>query len=89
MRRHDTDSVVVLDAMRAHVSDSDVQSVIFGTMKAMAHKIGLKITDKQLAAVVPNVGSLKNWEFSLAGGSLAQAISEIANDAQRMNQKYS
>ena len=83
------DIIAASSLAAARVSDSDVQSVIFGTMKAMAHKIGLKITDKQLAAVVPNVGSLKNWEFSLAGGSLAQVISEIANDAQRMNQKYS
>ena len=83
------DIIAASSLAAARVSDLDVQSVIFGTMKAMAHKIGLKITDKQLAAVVPNVGSLKNWEFSLAGGSLAQVISEIANDAQRMNQKYS
>ena len=83
------DIIAASSLAAARVSDLDVQSVIFGTMKAMAHKIGLKITDKQLAAVISNVGSLKNWEFSLAGGSLAQAISEIANDAQRMNQKYS
>eukprot|EP00956_Cyclotella_meneghiniana_P009746 scaffold13523_cov39-Cyclotella_meneghiniana.AAC.2 len=68
------DIIAASSLAAARVSDSDVQSVIFGTMKAMAHKIGLKITDKQLAAVVPNVGSLKNWEFSLAGGSLAQMI---------------
>eukprot|EP00956_Cyclotella_meneghiniana_P013583 scaffold19721_cov38-Cyclotella_meneghiniana.AAC.1 len=54
----------------------------------MAHEMGLKISDKQLAAACPDVGSLKNWEFSLAGGCLAQVISEIAADAQRMMTTY-
>eukprot|EP00956_Cyclotella_meneghiniana_P030388 scaffold76306_cov40-Cyclotella_meneghiniana.AAC.4 len=47
------DIIIANSLATARALDSDVQSVIFGTMKTMDHKIGLKITDKQLAAAVP------------------------------------
>eukprot|EP00956_Cyclotella_meneghiniana_P030050 scaffold74749_cov35-Cyclotella_meneghiniana.AAC.4 len=54
----------------------------------MVHEMGLKITDEQLAAACPDVGTLKNWEFDLAGGCLTKVIVQIADDAQRMKRDY-
>jgi hypothetical protein len=37
-------------------SDYGVQSVIFGTMKAMTDEMGMGLTPKELASGVPDVG---------------------------------
>eukprot|EP00956_Cyclotella_meneghiniana_P031905 scaffold85518_cov22-Cyclotella_meneghiniana.AAC.2 len=51
------DIIAASSLAAAGASDWGVQSVIFGTMKAMAHEMGLKISDKQLTAACPDVGS--------------------------------
>jgi hypothetical protein len=68
----------------AGASDYGVQSVIFGTLKAVADEMGIKLTHKQLSRGVPSIKTLRNWEIDLAGGCLAQVIEQIRKDAARM-----
>jgi hypothetical protein len=72
----------------AGASDAGVQSVIFGTLKAIVDEMGLKVSPRQLARGCPSVKSLRNWEFKLAAGCLAKVIHQIACDAERMMKKY-
>jgi hypothetical protein len=72
----------------AGASDKGVQSVIFGTLKAIAKEMGVKLSHKQLANGCPSVKSLRKWEFNLAAGCLAEVINQIAIDVKRLKQKY-
>eukprot|EP00956_Cyclotella_meneghiniana_P013077 scaffold18726_cov48-Cyclotella_meneghiniana.AAC.3 len=65
----------------AGASDFGVQSVIFGTTKAIAEVMGIKISHEQLSKAIPSTDTLRNWEFDLAGGCLASVIDRIAKDA--------
>ena len=65
-----------------------MQSVIFGTLKAVCDKIGLNLTPKQLANAVSDVGTLRNWEFEVAAGCMAKVIAQIMKDAEEMMTRY-
>ena len=72
-------------------SDYGVQSVIFGTMKAMTDEMGMGLTPKELASGVPDVGTLRNWEnweLDVAMGCMANVIAQITKDARRMMKKF-
>eukprot|EP00956_Cyclotella_meneghiniana_P024623 scaffold49687_cov33-Cyclotella_meneghiniana.AAC.1 len=71
----------------AGASDFGVQSVVFGTTKAIAEVMGIKISHDQLAKAMPSTDSLRNWEFDLAGGCLASVIERIAKDALLVKQQ--
>ena len=66
----------------AGASDFGVQSVIFGTLKAVANEMGLKLSHKQLSQGVPSVKTLRNWEIDLVGGCLALVIDQIRKDGE-------
>jgi hypothetical protein len=68
-------------------SDAGVQSVIFGTLKAIVDEMGLKVSPRQLARSCHSVKSLRNWEFKFAAGCLAKVIHQIACDAEQMLMK--
>jgi hypothetical protein len=72
----------------AGTSDWGVQSIIFGTLKAMVDEMRLNISHKQLARGCPSVTALRNWEFKLAGGTLAKVIHKIQKDAKLLMEKY-
>ena len=72
----------------AGASDYGVQSVIFGTLKAVCDEIRLSLTPKQLANAVPDVGTLRNWEFDVAAGCMAKVIAQIMQDAEDMMKRY-
>lgn len=71
----------------AGASDFGVQSVVFGTTKAIAEVMGIKISHEQLSKAMPSTDSLRNWEFDLAGGCLASVIDRIAKDALLVKQQ--
>jgi hypothetical protein len=80
------DIIAASSMAAAGASDWGVQSVIFGTLKAVAEVMELNLTHQELADGCPDVTTLKNWEFNLAGGCLAKAIDEIAKDADRLKE---
>eukprot|EP00956_Cyclotella_meneghiniana_P026474 scaffold57319_cov35-Cyclotella_meneghiniana.AAC.1 len=71
----------------AGASDFGVQSVIFGTTKAIAEVMGIKLSHEQLSKAIPSVKTLRNWEFDLAGGCVASVIDQIAKDSLRVKQE--
>jgi hypothetical protein len=82
------DIITASSIAAAGASDKGVQSVIFGTLKAVAKEMGVKLSHKQLANGCPSVKSLRNWEFNLAAGFLAEVINQITIDVKRLKQKY-
>ena len=80
------DIIAASSMAAAGASDWGVQSVIFGTLKAVAEVMDMDLTHQQLADGCPDVTTLKNWEFNLAGGCLAKAIHEISQDAERLKE---
>jgi hypothetical protein len=55
--------VAVSSIAAVGASDYGVQSVIMGTLKALTDEMGLGLTANELSRGVPDVGSLRNYEF--------------------------
>lgn len=69
--------------------DFDVQSVIFGTLKALLDEMGFGLSHgEQIARGCPSVKTLHNWEFKLATSCMATVIHQIAKDAKQMTRRY-
>eukprot|EP00956_Cyclotella_meneghiniana_P026149 scaffold55872_cov78-Cyclotella_meneghiniana.AAC.1 len=81
-------TIAISSLAAAGASDYGVQSVIFGTLKAITDEMGLGLTPNQLANASPDVGTLRNWELNVAAGCMAKVISQIARDAEHMTKKY-
>jgi hypothetical protein len=81
-------TITVSSLAATGASDYGIQSIIFGTLKAVTEEIGLDLSNDELASGTPDVTSLKNWEFSVASGCMASVIREITIDAEYMKEKY-
>jgi hypothetical protein len=63
--------------------------VIFGTgVKALTDEMALGLTTEELANGIPDVGTLRNWEYEVAVGCMAKVIAQITKDAEFMMTKY-
>jgi hypothetical protein len=80
--------LTVFSLAAAGASDWGVQSVIFGTIKALTDEMNLGLMPEELANGTPSIRSLSNWEFDFAAGCMATIISQIGADAKRMMEKY-
>lgn len=80
--------IAVSSLAAAGASDYGVQSVIFGTLKAITGEMKMGLSDKELATGCPDVGTIRNWELNVAAGCMAKVISQIAQDAEYMRTNY-
>jgi hypothetical protein len=87
-KRHSKDIITACSIAAAGASDKGVQSVIFGTLKAIAEEMDIKISAKQLSKGTPARNSLRNWEVNLAAGCLKEVVHQIHLDAERLRRKY-
>jgi hypothetical protein len=87
-KRRSKDIITACSIAAAGASDKGVQSVIFGTLKAIAEEMDIKISAKQLSKGTPARNSLRNWEVNLAAGYLAEVVHQIHFDAERLQKKY-
>jgi hypothetical protein len=87
-KRRSKDIITACSIAAAGASDKGVQSVIFGTLKAIAEEMDIKISAKQLSKGTPARNSLRNWEVNLAAGYLAEVVHQIHLDAERLQKKY-
>jgi hypothetical protein len=81
-------TIAVSTLAAAGASDYGVQSVIFGTLKALTDEMGFDLTAEELANGCPDVGTLRNWEFDAAAGCMAKVIAQICKDAETMMSKW-
>eukprot|EP00956_Cyclotella_meneghiniana_P033857 scaffold99548_cov20-Cyclotella_meneghiniana.AAC.1 len=70
----------------AGASDWAKQSLVCGTFKAAFKIMGLDVDAESLANGCPSLGTIANWEFRLAAGSLASVIHDIKKDAERLKE---
>lgn len=56
-------TLTVFSLAAAGASDWGVQSVIFGTIKALTDEMNLGLTPEELANGTPSIRSLANWEY--------------------------
>lgn len=80
------DTLTAYSVAAAGASDWGKQSLICGSFKTVFDIMGLDVGAKALANGCPDIGSLANWEFRLAAGSLASAIVDIKADGARLKE---
>jgi hypothetical protein len=88
LSKRSKDIIAATSIAATGASDKGVQSVMLGTLKAIAKEMDVKISHKQLARGCPSMKSLRNWEFNLAAGCLAEVINQIALDVNWLKEKY-
>jgi hypothetical protein len=81
-------TIAISTLAAAGASDYGVQSVIFGTVKALTDVMALGLSVEESANGIPDVGILRNWEYEVAAGCMAKVMAQITKDAEFMMTKY-